>query len=231
MPLLGQGAVVVFSDMSDPPAHDHWHSHEHLRERLGIPGFLRARRCVAAQPGVPLYLVIYEVAAIDVMISPPYLDRLNNPTAWTTRTMASVKSLSRTLTRVVASFGQGVGAEMLSIGLSATPGAETQLRGWLVDEALPKIVAAPGMIGAHLLQRDDTVVRPNTAEENLRGRTDAIADWIVLVEGYSASQIDEVANVDLAVAQLVAHGARDPTRARYRVAHVMTSDDLGDAPA
>lgn len=31
------------------PEHDDWHTHEHLPERLSIPGFLRGTRWVALQ--------------------------------------------------------------------------------------------------------------------------------------------------------------------------------------
>ena len=36
MPLRGQSAVVIWSDMADPAAHDLWHSREHLPERVAI---------------------------------------------------------------------------------------------------------------------------------------------------------------------------------------------------
>ena len=40
--------------------HDDWHTHEHLPERLSIPGFLRGTRWVAVR-GSPRYTVLYEV--------------------------------------------------------------------------------------------------------------------------------------------------------------------------
>ena len=67
--------------------HDDWHTHEHLPERLSIPGFLRGTRWVAA-PGHPRYLVIYEVDQLATLSSDAYLQRLNNPSAWTTKMMS-----------------------------------------------------------------------------------------------------------------------------------------------
>lgn len=52
---------------------------EHLQERLSIPGFLRARRCVR-ELGSPSYFMIYELSNTSVLTSPDYLERLNNPT-------------------------------------------------------------------------------------------------------------------------------------------------------
>jgi len=120
MGLMGQGAVVLFMDMEDPVAHDDWHSHEHLPERLGIPGFLRGRRCVTTDAGAPRYFVLYEVRDCAVTTSQPYLDRLNAPTPWTAKTMATIRYMSRTLCRVAASFGSGVGGHLLVVRLAPT---------------------------------------------------------------------------------------------------------------
>lgn len=37
--------------------HDRWHTHEHLPERLSIPGFRRGTRWVADEKG-PRYMVL-----------------------------------------------------------------------------------------------------------------------------------------------------------------------------
>lgn len=80
MPLRGQSAVVIWSDMADPAAHDLWHSREHLPERVAIPGFLRARRCVTLVADAPRYFVLYELKDAAIVTSPAYLARLNQPT-------------------------------------------------------------------------------------------------------------------------------------------------------
>ena len=43
MALLGQAAMVAIYDLEAgwEAKHDDWHSHEHMHERVGIPGFLR----------------------------------------------------------------------------------------------------------------------------------------------------------------------------------------------
>ncbi len=46
MPLLGQAAMLLSFDIAAEAIaeHDDWHTHEHLPERLAIPGFLRGMR-------------------------------------------------------------------------------------------------------------------------------------------------------------------------------------------
>ena len=48
--------------------HDDWHTHEHLPERLSIPGFLRGSRWVATR-GEPRYMVLYEVRELATLTS------------------------------------------------------------------------------------------------------------------------------------------------------------------
>jgi hypothetical protein len=169
LPLRGQSAVVIWSDMADPEAHDLWHSREHLPERIAIPGFLRARRRVTLEAGVPRYFVLYELNDATILTSPAYLARLNQPTPWTVKTMASVRSLSRTLCRVAASHGDGVGLHLMAVRLTPQPARTAQLQAWL-GEILPKLARQPGLVAAHLLQREQAIERPGTIERQLRRR-------------------------------------------------------------
>ena len=88
MPLLGSAAMLLSFDVA-PEAiteHDDWHTHEHLEERLSIPGFLRGTRWVALR-GQPRYFVLYEVAELATLTSAAYLERLNNPSTWKSKIM------------------------------------------------------------------------------------------------------------------------------------------------
>ena len=96
----------------DPEAideHDQWHTHEHLPERLSIPGFRRGTRWVATE-GKPRYMVLYEVESLHVLASEAYLARLNNPTPWAIRMMPHYRGMRRGLCAVVGSFGLGQGS-------------------------------------------------------------------------------------------------------------------------
>ena len=61
--MLGQAAVTMWWDI--PPAmkaeFEDWHTHEHMPERLAIPGFLRGTRWIT-ESGEPSYFICYEVA-------------------------------------------------------------------------------------------------------------------------------------------------------------------------
>jgi hypothetical protein len=59
MALLGQGAFVAWHGIAAgrEAEYERWHSHEHMLERVSIPGFLRGRRYAATVEG-PRYLVL-----------------------------------------------------------------------------------------------------------------------------------------------------------------------------
>ena len=82
MALLGKAAMVLSFDVA-PEAiveHDNWHSHEHFQERMSIRGFQRGSRWLALS-GEPRYFVLYEVADIDTLASPAYLERYRSTLA------------------------------------------------------------------------------------------------------------------------------------------------------
>jgi len=96
MPLLGKAAMLLTFDVEQDAIseHDDWHTHEHLPERLSIPGFLRGTRWVAVR-GAPRYAVLYEVDRLETLGSRNYLERLNNPSPWTSKMMTCYRAMSR----------------------------------------------------------------------------------------------------------------------------------------
>src|SRR5256886_12079346 len=96
MPLLGKAAILLSFDVVEDaiPEHDDWHTHEHLPERLCIPGFVRGTRWVSLA-GKPRYFVMYEVDQLATLQSEAYLERLNNPSPWTSKMMPNYRSMTR----------------------------------------------------------------------------------------------------------------------------------------
>ena len=181
MPLLGKAAVVIWCEIDAAlrAEHDAWHSGEHLPERMAIPGFLRGRRCVAADTAAPWpYFILYEVEDASVLTSAAYLERLNNPTPWSRKIQAACR-LSRTLCRVTSSQGDGVGAHLVTAKLASTA-------------PLLDFGGRPGVVAVHLLERDRSVQRPRTNEESIRrGGADEAVERVLIVEGYDGAALQQ----------------------------------------
>ena len=153
MGLLGKAVMLLSFDVA-PEAiveHDDWHTHEHIPERLTIPGFMRGSRWIAEQ-GQPRYVVIYEVEGLDILASAAYLERLNNPTAWTTKMMVHYRGMTRGFCTVTDSFGLGLGQTALLIHFKPEPGKETVVLKWLRGEALPRLPSKAGMASVYLFE-------------------------------------------------------------------------------
>ena len=219
MPLLGSAAMLLSFDV-DPDAiaeHDRWHTHEHLPERLSIPGFLRGTRWVATGEG-PRSMVVYEVESLATLASPAYLARLNEPTPWTTRMMPRYRGMRRGLCAVLGSFGHGQGGVAGLVRFTPSAANAGQAHRWLLDDELPN---ASGVGSAHLLQGAQAAAMTN--EQRIRG-ADGGVDSAVIVTGYDA---DAVADQALRTAGgLATSGASDVSFAAYRCAYSLSAADL-----
>ena len=69
---------------------------EHLPERLGLPGFVAARR-YEAETGSPRFFTSYDVESVEVLSSADYLARLAAPSPLTREVMANFRNMTRTV--------------------------------------------------------------------------------------------------------------------------------------
>jgi hypothetical protein len=202
--------------------HDDWHTHEHLRERLSIPGFIRGTRWVALQ-GRPMYFVLYEVEQLSTLSSAAYLERLNDPSPWTSKVMPSYRGMSRGFCSVTGSFGVGLGNASLLVRFSPSPEQASSLRDHLLGEVLPRLPSRRGLGSAHLLEGAATPAM--TKEQSIRG-ADAPVDWAVLVIGYRQDALAELVQHALGTAQLQERGANGIVHAIYRMDYSLTRHEV-----
>src|SRR5262249_22990383 len=63
------------------------------------------------------------------------------------------------------------------------------LRRWLAEEALPGVPARPGIVGAHLGEADTAATQVRTDEKKLLQTPDAMARWLMLIEGVNPDAV------------------------------------------
>lgn len=208
MPLLGQAVLAVWNNVD--PAHERefndWYLNQHIAERVGAPGFLRGRR-YRAMEGAPRYFAFYETVDEAALRARSYTRLLENPTDWTRKVMPSFRDTERSICLSTASLGRGVGAAATAVHFSPKPGQEAALRARITGELLPKLMAMPEIVAAHLWEAaTDGTARAN-AEIALRGAADKGVAWVVVIE---ATEPD----------------ALIPTRGTVRSASLADAEDL-----
>ena len=221
--LPGAAMLLSFDVAAEMQAeHDDWHSHEHLPERLAIPGFVRGSRWRTLAGG-PAYFVMYEVAELGVLSSPAYLQRLNQPSPWTAKMMPSYRGMRRGLCEIVARAGHGLGGFGLLLRFGAEADGQASLCDGLATQVIPALPGQAGLASAWLF-RSGLQAAP-TVEQRMRGQ-DASVDWALLVTGYARSGIEAVASGVLLPAALERRGASAVAAASYQLVHCLSAWDL-----
>lgn len=201
--------------------HDRWHTHEHLPERLSIPGFLRGTRWVATG-GEPRYMVLYEVESLATLSSEAYLTRLNNPTPWTTRIMQHYRGMTRGLCTVLGSFGHGQGGAAALIRFARDESGGAPLRRWLLEEALAAIPTTTGLGSAHFLQGAQEAAMTN--EQRIRG-VDRGVESALIITGYDGGAVAACAQA-LCASGLPGRGAREIASANYACSYSLAAAEM-----
>ncbi len=218
-----KGAMLLLFDIGQDSVaeHDDWHTHEHMPERLGVPGFLRGTRWIAVDPG-PRYCVLYEVAELAVLDSPAYRDRLDHPTPATSAMMRKYLGMRRALCSVEARSGFGMGGSALVVRFAPEAGREDALDHWLATEIVPRLSQRPGVASCCLLR--NALAARMTREQAIRGPDDTLHSAL-FVTGYDEAVVAGLARHELAAERFAAHGAATSGHAAdaYRQAYTLSS--------
>jgi len=140
-----------------------WFQGEHLLERLAVPGFLFGRRHQAIS-GSSGYFNFYVVEQPAVLVSKPYLERLDNPTPMTRKIMSDIFiNMNRTVCRRTLRRGGFRGAYAVTLRFDETPDAAALTV--LADD----LMRDPGIAATEFWTAADPAGQPVSMEEKLRG--------------------------------------------------------------
>ena len=190
MSLAGNGVIAIWQDLVPEFKDEYreWHNRQHVPERLGIPGFRRARRFVAVEGG-PEFYTLYEADRVEDVSGKAYLDRLNAPTEWTQKIMPAFRNMARSVCRVVYTAGTGEGGLMLTGRFGFAPAQQLTANAELQQRILPPLGDMPGIAGVHLCLADESASGVKTFEKNFRAADDLVAPCVLMIEGNSLAHI------------------------------------------
>ncbi len=185
------GILAIWNDI-DPEGYEHferWYNREHLQERVGVPGFRFGRRYEVVSGGDRRFFGFYEVDSPDVLTSAAYLQRLENPTPWTQKTMTLFRNMVRTVCDLRRSAGDLAGPFAVVLRADGefkpTPAADA-----LVDE----LVAQPSIARVQLWTAAPNQTKADTAEMKIRGK-DQLTAGAIVVECVRYADAERVASM------------------------------------
>jgi hypothetical protein len=171
----GEGVLAIWNNVraGQEAAFEVWYQHEHLPERLGVPGFLLGRRWDAVR-GDPKYFCYYIAERPETFVSPPYLARLNDPTPQTRQVMTSAfTDMIRTVCRRATVSGGIRGAWCVTARFSQPVDVAP------LTELLREVHTDPGIARWEIWSAADVGATP-AAEEKIRGGDRRIAGCVLV---------------------------------------------------
>lgn len=222
MPLSGKGMLVNFMNVDPANEQDfnRWYDKEHLAERVAIPGFLEARRYVAAE-AAQKYLGIYTTETFDVLDSPAYRERLANQTSWSLRHIADFRDATRACARITDSRGEGRGAALALLRLRPGTSDVAALRAETVAN-FDAAVDLDGILSIHLIESDPGLSVPLTADPDAAA---GAGDWYILIDATSTDAIRPAIGA-LALDRLGEQGLRPVSTSTYRLLWDLSKAEL-----
>lgn len=219
MALRGASFLAIWNDINTQilPSveYDEWLTHEHMIERVGVPGFLRGRRYIAtdaAPKDTPhQYFICYETRDAQVMTSPPYLERLNNPTPFTQRVMPNLTNFLRMGCRTAGSAGAQVGGALATLRFRAPADQVSRAAQALCDELVKDAV----VVGAHVGVPEAAVAAAQTRERELRPviAQEGSEDHVLLVESANGDALRQrLPGIEAALRRHMAGASQIQTR-------------------
>ena len=193
MALLGKGALLNWGGVLPKHELDYnlWHSLEHMPERMNVKGFLRAFRCVGLNGtnDNDKYFMMYDVKNKDILSSKQYLNRLNNPTDWTTKILSKYVYPSRAICEVIKtkSLTNGLSGFFVTLRYLSQNNDIKHFYN-ISNETMRK----NGIFSIHCFQSDKEISLLKTKEKVIRsyqGNEDEIIDYAVVIECLNINKV------------------------------------------
>jgi hypothetical protein len=186
MPLAGSGMLITVMDIAPEEEADfhRWYDREHFPERVGIDGFLEARRYIAISAPTK-YLHLYTTKDIEVLDGEAYRRVLNNQTAWSNHHIPKFINPTRVIGRVVASRGRGRGSVVAFIRLRPTAAPDMLPS---LEQAFD-LLALDGILSVHMVQGDPNLSKPLVSVASSGG----FGDSYIIIDGTTAPAVQSAA--------------------------------------
>jgi hypothetical protein len=182
------GILAIFNNVATgrEDEFEAWFQHEHLAERIAVPGFLIGRRHEATA-GQPRYFNFYLTRSVEVLKSAAYLERLDHPTPMTRTVMSDIfKDMIRTVCHRTFRRGAMRGTNVVTVRFGERR-PEADLRA-----AIERLMRDKAVACGEVWEAADPLAFPVSLEERLRGG-DRRIEMCLVVETLRAPEAEQIA--------------------------------------
>jgi hypothetical protein len=182
------GILAIFNNVAPgrEAEFEEWFQHEHLAERIAVPGFLIGRRHEAIS-GQPRYFNFYVTQSVEVLKSAAYLGRLDAPTPMTRTVMSEIfKDMIRTVCRRTFRLGVMRGTGVVTVRFGERRDETT------LTAAIERLIRDKAVACGEVWQAADPLEFPVSLEERLRGG-DRKIEMCLLVETLRVPEAEKIA--------------------------------------
>ena len=203
MALLGKGALLNWGGVLPKYDFDYnlWHSLEHMPERMSVKGFLRAFRCIGLKGtnNNDKYFMMYDVKNKNVLSSKQYLNRLNEPTNWTSKILSKYLYPSRAICEIIKtkSLTKGISGYFVTMRYLKK---NNEFKNFF--NISDNIMIKYGIFSVHCFQSDKEISLLNTKEKVIRssqGIKDEIIDYAVIIECLNINKVKRFLSNELKI--------------------------------
>jgi len=182
--MIGGAVLAIWFDVEPSEKNDieAWYPRQHLPERLSVPGFLRGRRFAVAGEG-PAFFTLYETRDSSVLSSPAYIERLNDPTDWTRRSLSAFRGMIRTVYRRLAlTPADSAASHLLTVRIKPDSGRGPYVRQWLEADAGSTFRDLAGVSASGTYVAENGGASAITEERRIVGDVRAATPFLALLE-------------------------------------------------
>jgi hypothetical protein len=183
-------ALFGWSEVAEDDRSDfvEFHNREHLPERYGVPGFLRAGRYVAVNAGTA-FLTMYDIDEVATLTSGAYIERLNNPTPWTLRSLPKIRAGRRAVVRIDYRQGEARGGYILC---AEWTGLTQEAQEAALRRGLPALAECDGIVSVRAGPIDLDASNIETAESRASNRSAPARGYLAVIDGVSVEALASV---------------------------------------
>jgi len=195
---LSTAVLAIWNDIDAEieGEYEAWYQRDHLRDRVGVPGFRSCRRYGRVLGDGRQYFTFSDLDSIEVTTSSAYLARLRDVTDWTRRIMPHFRRLIRVAANVTVDRGDGTGGFVATAPYEHVGEKERAAARHAIDAALGEVTKDARITRVRVFEANATATNVPNPEAKLRPDPQRTAQLAVVVEGsYEAAVSDHLSTL------------------------------------